>query len=221
MSKKKILSLCLIIALAATAVLGGTLAYFTDTDENTNTFTMGNVDITLDEAPVERVEDEWVPVEGDRVQENTYANIYPGVVLPKDPTVHNVGSYGAYVRVKITVDFNKLAGMQADKELFNGKTEDEELTNILNIDTENWNYVEKVIDFDARTVTYIYNYNTELAAGADTTAVFTEVSIPAALTNEDIADYGLNNFEIKIVAEAIQADSFADVSAAFAAYEAE
>lgn len=211
MSKKKILSLCLVIALAAVAVLGGTLAYFTDTAENTNTFTMGNVAITLDEAPVERVEDEWVPVEGeDRVEANEYANIYPGVVLPKDPTVHNIGSYGAYVRVKITADLEALTGMQAA----------EDLTKILDIDTVNWTFVKKVVDEEAGTVTFIYNYNTELAAEADTTAVFTEVSIPAALTNEDIEEYGLDNFEIKIVAEAIQADSFADVTEAFAAYDA-
>ena len=211
MSKKKILSLCLVIALAAVAVLGGTLAYFTDTAENTNTFTMGNVAITLDEAPVERVEDEWVAdEEAPRVEANEYANIYPGVVLPKDPTVHNIGSYGAYVRVKITADLEALTGMQAE----------EDLTNILDIDTDNWIFVEKVVDEEAGTVTFIYNYNSELEAGDDTSAVFTEVSIPAALTNEDIEEYGLDKFEIKIVAEAIQADSFADVTEAFAEYDA-
>ncbi len=47
--KKKILSLLLIVALLATAVVGGTLAYFTDTDAATNTFTSGKVDIDLEE----------------------------------------------------------------------------------------------------------------------------------------------------------------------------
>ena len=47
--KKKIVALCLVIALAATAIIGGTLAYFTDTDEETNTFTLGNVKIDLKE----------------------------------------------------------------------------------------------------------------------------------------------------------------------------
>lgn len=45
--KKKILSLCLVICLAAIAIVGGTLAYFTDTDEATNTFTTANVKIDL------------------------------------------------------------------------------------------------------------------------------------------------------------------------------
>ena len=52
--KKKIIALCLVIALAATAVIGGTLAYFTDTDEETNTFTLGNVKIDLKETFDER-----------------------------------------------------------------------------------------------------------------------------------------------------------------------
>ena len=46
--KKKILSICLIAALALTAI-GGTLAYFTDTDADVNTFTVGNVKIVQNE----------------------------------------------------------------------------------------------------------------------------------------------------------------------------
>lgn len=45
--KKKLLALVLVVALAATAVIGGTLAYFTDTDSAVNTFTVGNVKIDL------------------------------------------------------------------------------------------------------------------------------------------------------------------------------
>lgn len=45
--KKKIISLCLVLALALTAIGGATLAYFTDTDDATNTFTTGNVKIEL------------------------------------------------------------------------------------------------------------------------------------------------------------------------------
>lgn len=47
--KKKIVALCLCVALLAVAVIGGTLAYFTDTATATNTFTSGKVDITLSE----------------------------------------------------------------------------------------------------------------------------------------------------------------------------
>lgn len=83
--KKKIAALVLVIALAATAVIGGTLAYFTDTDEAENVFTVGNVDIALTET-------EWVePTDP----------VYPGQTLPKNPTVVNNGSNPCYVRIKV------------------------------------------------------------------------------------------------------------------------
>ena len=48
-AKKKIVSIALAAALAATAIVGSSLAYFTDTEKKTNTFTVGNVNITLTE----------------------------------------------------------------------------------------------------------------------------------------------------------------------------
>ncbi|MDY4223133.1 MAG: TasA family protein [Candidatus Limivicinus sp.] len=45
--KKKITAIFLCVALVAIAVVGASLAYFTDTDSAKNTFTVGKVDITL------------------------------------------------------------------------------------------------------------------------------------------------------------------------------
>lgn len=53
--KKKIVALCLCVALAVVAIGGATLAYFTDTDNETNTFTVGNVKIQLLESQYHRV----------------------------------------------------------------------------------------------------------------------------------------------------------------------
>lgn len=47
--KKKITALCLCISLLAVALIGGTMAYFTDTDNAANTFTVGNIKIELEE----------------------------------------------------------------------------------------------------------------------------------------------------------------------------
>ena len=52
--KKKITALCLCVALLAAAVVGASLAYFTDTDNATNTFTVGNVKIDLIESKFHR-----------------------------------------------------------------------------------------------------------------------------------------------------------------------
>lgn len=45
--KKKITALCLCVTMLAIAIVGASLAYFTDTKDATNTFTVGNVKIEL------------------------------------------------------------------------------------------------------------------------------------------------------------------------------
>ena len=45
--KKKILAMCLVVAMLAIAIVGSTLAYFTATDEATTTFTTAKVNIAL------------------------------------------------------------------------------------------------------------------------------------------------------------------------------
>ena len=52
--KKKVTALCLCVALLAVAVVGASLAYFTDTKTATNTFTVGNVKIDLIESRYHR-----------------------------------------------------------------------------------------------------------------------------------------------------------------------
>ena len=52
--KKKITAICLCVALLAIAIVGATLAYFTDTKSATNTFTVGNVKINLIESKFHR-----------------------------------------------------------------------------------------------------------------------------------------------------------------------
>lgn len=88
--KKKILASCLVAALAAIAVIGGTLAYFTDSEAAANEFTVGNVDIDL-------TEPNWAD-HGKTEAEN----VYPGEFLAKDPTVENVGNNPCFVRVSVS-----------------------------------------------------------------------------------------------------------------------
>ena len=52
--KKKLVAIFLCVALVAIAIVGASLAYFTDTDKATNTFTVGNVKIDLIESKFHR-----------------------------------------------------------------------------------------------------------------------------------------------------------------------
>ena len=53
--KKKLLAIGLAVAVLAVTIVGMSIAYFTDTDEETNTFTVGNVQIDLIESQYHRV----------------------------------------------------------------------------------------------------------------------------------------------------------------------
>ena len=110
--KKKILALCLVVALAATAVIGGTLAYFTDTEAEINVFTLGNVVIDLVEeqrndegAALEAFEDNKVllPIVGSAQGEKENVGGYNLPIaanwVDKIVTVDNEGTQDAYVRV--------------------------------------------------------------------------------------------------------------------------
>lgn len=106
--KKKILSLCLITALAATAIVGGTLAYFSDTDKATNTFTTANVEIELiekqrndDGTALENFENDKVlyPIVGSAQGEKDEFGLATAEnYVDKIVTVKNLAS-DAYVRV--------------------------------------------------------------------------------------------------------------------------
>ena len=104
--KKKIIALCLVVALAATAIVGGTLAYFTDTTENVeNTFAMGKVKISLDEQNIN-------DPNGNRVTSNDYTGVamVPGHVFRKDPTIHvEANSEESYIFLDMT--FNKYSSL--------------------------------------------------------------------------------------------------------------
>ena len=104
MNKKKILALCLIVCLLAIAVVGSTLAYFTDTKAQTNTFTAGKVEIGLDEAIVAQDYNGNLVSTGERTHEDQGYHLYPGMFVDKDPTITVLkGSEDAYVAAKITI----------------------------------------------------------------------------------------------------------------------
>lgn len=94
--KALLLALCAVLLVAATVM--GTMAYLTATDKVENTFTIGSVRITLDEAPVDTDGKETA---GDRVKVNTY-KLMPGHEYDKDPIVHVAAdSEDSWIFVKV------------------------------------------------------------------------------------------------------------------------
>ncbi len=94
--KSLLVALCAILLVVASVM--GTLAYLTSTTEVVkNTFTVGNVKITLDELDV----DNSTEGENDRDIANEY-HLIPGSTYTKDPTVHmDADSEDAWLFVKV------------------------------------------------------------------------------------------------------------------------
>lgn len=190
--KKKVTAIALAVCILAVAVIGATMAYFTDTDSKTNTFTFGKVDIDLTEDST----DANGAVKGDISTDGgiTYPGVLPGLVYSKVPTVTvKRDSLDAWVIITATVptvyDWDGL---------FNDS-----------IDTANFTKDRKTVG--ENTVYYFYA-NAAVTAGSSVTP-FTEVKINPALTQNDVA----KKFDMVINAYAIQKDGFSNAEAAFTA----
>lgn len=224
--KKKILAITLCVAMLAIMLVSGTMAYFTDTQAKTNTFTMGKVDIALDEP-------NYVPAADGKLK------VFPGQTYPKDPTI-TVASDSEDCYLVATVTITKRANLHtlyADdttgvkqpwglslaghgKMVSGGiadytavpATENGVSGTLLN-DVVFLTYSE---DVAADTITYTFYFKNIHSAG-DKEVLFTKVNIPSIIDNGDID----SDLDITVNAYAIQAVGFNDVYAAYAAYVAQ
>ena len=97
MKKKKTILAALVLLLVV--AVGGAIAYFTDTDTKTNTFTIGNVDISL-------TEDGWDALADANNNDipDVAEDMMPGESVTKDPTINNLSTKNpAYVFAKVEV----------------------------------------------------------------------------------------------------------------------
>ena len=237
-SKALLLTLCAVLLVAASVL--GTMAYLTSTDTVTNTFTVGKVEIKLDEA---KVNADGIPEEGAaRVTANSY-KLMPGTTYTKDPTVTvKAGSEESYVRMKVTFNNAKeIIALCTDPEYADEVTGVENafplirMVNFVKANAAKWdgiipdNMVEtedmlgnaKYFAYDktADTLTYYFYYNETVGApdgDVKLPVLFDSIKVPEHVTGEQLK--ALNNFQITVVAEAIQAGSFANAGAAWAAF---
>lgn len=229
-SKALLLILCAVLLVAASVL--GTMAYLTSSAEVKNTFTIGKVEIKLDETDVTN------PT-GPRVTANSY-KLMPGTTYTKDPTVTvKAGSEESYVRMKVT--FNNAAEIIAlctDPDMVDEVTGVENafplirMVNFVEANAAKWdgiipdNMVETedmlampkyfVHDAATDTLTYYFYYKAT-ASGAEGDVVlpvlFDSIKVPEWVTGEQLK--ALDNFRITVIAEAIQAGSFADAADAW------
>ncbi len=112
MKKKKTVIAAVILLLVF--VVGGAIAYFTDTDTRTNTFTIGSVDITL-------TEDGWDALADTNSNHipDAAEDMMPGESVTKDPLVNNISTKNpAYVFVKVEVPCTTVESPATPEEIF-------------------------------------------------------------------------------------------------------
>lgn len=190
---RKFLTLFCCAALLVCMTVAGTLAYLTSTDKVENTFTVGNVAITLDETDV----DDSTP-NADRDKANSY-KLMPGHEYTKDPIVHVAStSEDCYLFVKVVNEISAI--------------EDSTNTVASQMAAKGWKAVE------GQTGLYVYvgtaaGATTPLAvsAGSNVT-VFEKIKVAGTVNNTTLAGYA--NKTITVTAYAVQKDGFDGQTAA-------
>ena len=202
------MALCAVLLVAGTIL--GTLAYLQDSASIVNTFTVGNVHLTLDEAVV----NENGVATGGRTQADNAYHLLPGQTYTKDPTVTVLkGSEQSYVRMILTLNCaSELDAIFAP----NGAV----LTQIFKgHDASKWEYLG-VTRGNGNTISYEFRYHDKVAPGNSADLVleplFTSVTVPDTVTGEQLAT--IAGLEITLEAHAIQAAGFANADEAWAAF---
>lgn len=125
------------LAVMTLASAGATLAFFTDQEEKVNTFTVGNIDIQLEEP-------QWEPEKG--------KDITPDKEVPKDPQITNTGANDAYVFMEVSVPRSEVRTVNDD-----GSISDALVQDLFTYETnEGWTLMKK--QSNSSSTTYYYAY---------------------------------------------------------------
>ena len=186
--KKKLTAIFLCVALVAIAVVSASLAYFTDTDNETNTFAVGNVKIYLIEQ--QRGKDGLVPFEQNKKlypivgsaqgEKDEYGMPIAKNYVDKMVTIKNTGSEKAYIRAYFAIPsalddgyetFN--AGLNVLHFNFGNKVENGVVTSTEGAEWiwthgSKWNYFETTLSDGIKYNVYYADYYQAVDAGATT-----------------------------------------------------
>ncbi len=185
-------------AMVCVGAVGGTFAYLTSTDAVTNTFSVGKVKITLDEAKVDGTGKEITGDGAERVKANSY-HLIPGGEYDKDPTVHvDVKSEESYIFVKVSNGIETVANVSTQ------------------IVANGWNALG-----DSYSGVYYIEYDPEEAEDEDGDGyvdyvVFEKISIAGGVTGEELE--GLGSAELTVNAYAIQKAGFTSAENAYSEF---
>lgn len=187
-----LLVLCLMLVVMVGSI-AGTVAWLTDkTDEVKNTFTVGDINITLTET--------WnTDTDGDNVNDAWKGKVVPGVNLSKDPEVTvKANSEPCWVFVKVTEsnwpDIKDTSGNRKINYAI----------------ATGWTALDNVSGVYYRTVDSIPTTDTEFHVLADN-----HVTVSSSLTKTEVNTLSNKDFTLTFKAYAIQKSGFDNATAAW------
>lgn len=199
--KKRTKLIAAAVSLGALMTVGGTLAWFTDSETATNTVTTGYVDLEIQEnvpSEVEQIENGYIAKPNEDKTGIIYSAITPGAEIRKEPSIYYTGSVDAYVRYRVILgDSNYDTGFQGDS-LARALTLKNGETNVTPSD-DGWIYVTDENNKPIRIIADGGNY-------VEVTDVFDTIEVATEAGNE----FANKDLEIRIEAEAIQADNIGE-----------
>ena len=226
--KKKIAAFGLCLCMLAIAVVGGTMAYFTDTDAKTNTMTAGKVSIVLNEEKRGTTEMEdfdsasitLMPMvyDDDKATSNYVDDAVAGTevfsarfanVVDKFVTVTNDGKDDAYVRVLFAFE-----GTYAEVEDYIGYLVNDSATCDFSFVNEAYAggklvNARGILASDGKVWTIAEAvYPTEIAEGETTPYSLKQIFLAPSATAEGFAEHFGTDYEIRVVAQATQKAGF-------------
>ena len=182
--KKKIFMFTLAACLIILSVAGSSLAYFTDVDKATTTFTAGDVDITLTVTPTEATK------------------IFPGVDYEKTATVTSAAnSEDAFVGLTIDLTSENVANLQSIISL-DGSNGTTAIADVIKLDS---GYTAKYIAIDKGFRVFVVVANA-LTATNNKVDVSFNVSIPAEWDFDDATIFTAAT--VTVTAYATQTEGF-------------
>ena len=211
---KKIITLIICVVLASVSATAATVAYFTDTSEDVNTFVFGDVKMTLDEA---KVDSNGVPVGEERTTEGNAYHLIPGGSYTKDPTITiKKGTEGAYARLMVTV-----SAYSTVKEVFG--SDFLPVNFVEGWDKNIWIYSGATEDTAANTVTYEFRYHEVVSAFSEDSKLeplFKKLLLPGEKVDLEgvrkLADAGVS---VSVIGNGIQSAGFENADEAWTAFE--
>ena len=193
-SKKQLLRALIACGLVVSVAAGGTVAYLTDAETATNTFTVGKVKIDLEEPG-------YPGNDSDEVK-----NIIPNQEIVKDPQIENTGNNDALVFIRVEIPQETFT----DEDDGTGEQKKQDLFRLKGV-SDQWEPLrtETVAGEDGKAKTsYVYGYKKTLGKDATTDKLFQKVQMKNAVES----DLSGNVEDIVVTACAIQATDIPDVN---------